>query len=891
MIYTYFKTYGNNILFRYIDEHGVPHAKKINNFKPTLYDYARGKTDFKSIMGASLSPRKFESINEAKDYVSTYKNMEGFEVEGNSNYAHQFVVELYNGQMPDYKVDQIRGCILDIEVNAPRGSGFPHAHLAEHPINAITFYDTLAGDYTTYAMDDWDKSKSPPEVKNLPVKYYRFDNEKDLLRSLVRHISDRQYVFTSGWNSQSFDMPYIVNRCNAILGENITKMLSPFRRISFKETTDDWGGMTQVVDIVGLPHLDYMLLYKKHIFVPRESYSLDFIGNVEVGAHKLSHEEASSLSELAEVNHQLFVDYNIVDVDIIRQLDEKLGLFAVTFTLSYYALSNYEDTLGTTKVWEQLIAKYLYSNSIAPRFKKEKNVARPFPGGYVMAPHTGFIKWLMSLDLNSQYPHLEMQMNIGPETYRSIEDVEALACENASSTEVMNYVTSGRFRAEVESYKSTMFNPDTKVFNCDRFINGEDFGTLAKMNKELNLSMSASYSFYDNSKMSFFSAIKREIYANRKIYKKKMLGIEQQIEDVKPGGDTTQILKELNALQSKFNNLQMAMKILLNSGYGALGSAYFLYFKVENAEAITSTGQLVNKWTSTRVNALLKKLTKTDKEFWVAGDTDSSYLTLEAVKDILASPEDDTDTIVNKIDNFSNTVLAPQIRRYTNDLKEYLNHYENMMIWEREVIAESCIYVAKKRYTMLVNDSEGVRFGNPYHKITGLESKKSSTPQWSKDALVECYKFALQQDKDGLHKKVIDTKTEFMKMSITDISIPRGVNNIEKWTDGAHGYISRTPKQVKASINHNALVEKLGLTDIYPIVSGIKIKYVQLKKPNPIGEEVIAFEKYFPEEFGLTKYIDKNRIFEDAFITPLQNFLDVINWQTEKTINLADFFS
>lgn len=338
------------------------------------------------------------------------------------------------------------------------------------------------------------------------------------------------------------------------------------------------------------------------------------------------------------------------------------------------------------------------------------------------------------------------------------------------------------------------------------------------------------------------------------------------------------------------NNLQLAMKILLNGGYGALSNIWFLYFKLENAEAITLTGQAVNRFVNTRLEQFLQKLCKTDKPFWVMADTDSGYFNMEPVVDIICKGETDKQIIADKLNDFSEKIVQPEINRLTTEFAQYMNSYENRMVYEREVIADTAIVVAKKKYVMSVIDSEGTRYKSPKHKITGMESKKSSTPGWAREFLKESYVLGLEGDEKALQKRVQDIRTEFDKMPIATIAIPRGVNNIKEYIDPQTGlYIKGTPKNVKAAIIHNWLIAQKGL-EVDPLLSGNKIKYIELKRPNPINQDVIGFETHLPKEFELDKYVDRDTIFDAAFLSPLRIFLSPIQWNYEETVTLEDFF-
>lgn len=865
-LYTYYKTWGNVILLCYRDKDGVKQSKKIDFYQPSLYvrPTEQVQVDAESIYGYPLSRVKFNGIKEAKEFADRYKNVENFTVEGNSNFANQFLVELYNGEMPAFDPNKIRAGVLDIEVHAPE---FPEPSETKWPINGITVYDNFTDKYYTFGDKAYIHNRQSKDVGDCEVAYVHCDSEHQLLTRFIEHMISFQYDFTSGWNSETFDMPYIVGRCNKIVGSALTNRLSPFGKINTRTFTGNFGKEQISVDILGLPHLDYLALYKKHILAPRDSYKLGNIGEVELGMTKMSYEEEGKLTTLYEENPQKFYEYNIKDVKIVKCLNDKLGLFNLTYVLSYYTFSNFEDTLGTTKVWEFLVARHLYNVGQVPLFSKSGDY-REFEGAFVKDPVVGFHRWGVSVDLNSLYPHIEMQVNIGPETYVPREQLPyELACMKSKYT--VEDLIEGRI----------------------------DLSPLVKY----DYSMAANFEFYRKDRQSFFSVIKEDLYARRKKFKKQMLAAQQRAQAVKVKLQSATNSVEIDALNAELNaaeaeamlcdNLQQGMKILLNAGYGALGNEHFLYFKVENAEAITLTGQLVNQWTCRRLNKQFNKWFKTtDYTYWLYGDTDSGYFTVAPFVDNVLRHVTDKTVIVDSIDKLMKDIVSPFIDKQTDELAKYINSYANKMVWEREVIAESMILTAKKRYAMKVLDSEGVRFAEPKIKIMGLEAVKSSTPGWSRKYLKECYTIALDNDVKRLHDRVLQMRASFKKLSISDIAIPRGVTEVDKYVSATTIYQKGTPKNVKAAIIHNMLVDKYGLRNVAKIVSGDKIKYIDLVKPNPIGQEVVGFMSYLPQEFNLDKYVNRERVFESAFLEPLSIFLESIGWHYEAKLTLADFF-
>lgn len=259
----------------------------------------------------------------------------------------------------------------------------------------------------------------------------------------------------------------------------------------------------------------------------------------------------------------------------------------------------------------------------------------------------------------------------------------------------------------------------------------------------------------------------------------------------------------------------------------------------------------------------------------------SAYFEFSDIVNILCSDTDDIFEITDRLNGVLTEVIQPEIVKQTEDLCDYLNSYENKMVWEREVISPVSINVAKKRYAMLVTDSEGVRYSTPKMKIIGLESKRSSTPKWAKEGLERCYLLALEDKMSEMYNYIETLRESFYSSDPSEIAMPRSVSNIEKYTTLDGRYIKGTPKHVKAAINHNLLVKENGWNHIDLIKSGNKLKFIELDKKNPYGFDVIGFTTFLPTEFNLERYVDYDLIFEKGFLSPLQNFLDSIGWTAE----------
>ena len=367
------------------------------------------------------------------------------------------------------------------------------------------------------------------------------------------------------------------------------------------------------------------------------------------------------------------------------------------------------------------------------------------------------------------------------------------------------------------------------------------------------------------------------------------LTLSKALEHATTPAETLALQKDI----SKFNNIQMARKIQLNSAYGAIGNQYFRYYNLANAEAITLSGQVSIRWIEGKVNQYLNKLLKTeDHDYVIASDTDSIYICLDLlVRSVFDGKEVSTERIVNFLDAACKKQIEPFIDKSYQQLADYVGAYEQKMFMKRENIANKGIWTAKKRYILNVWDSEGVRYEKPKLKIMGIEAVKSSTPAACHTSIRDCLKVIMNENEEAAQKFIADFKDEFTSLPIEDISFPRGCNNLNKWSHPATIYSKGIPIHVRGALLYNFHNKKNKLTHKYPLIQdGEKIKFVYLKTPNKIGENVISYLNTFPKEFGLDKQVDYDLQFGKSFLDPIKVIMDVIGWQPEKVASLEFLF-
>ena len=825
--YTNIQLAGDTILYRGYED-GEPVQYRAN-FSPTLYTLSRNKEKCTTLDGRPVAPIQFQTAREARDFIKQYDSVENFEVHGYERFVYQYIRREFPKDI-DYNIDQMRIYALDIEVQCE--NGFPNVEEAAEEMLSITIKDMVTKKYISWATREFEAPDG--------VEARIFWTENELLENFLKWWTENTPDILTGWNVNLYDVPYIARRVNRVLGEKWMKSLSPWNRANEREVYVQ-GRKNYAYDLSGINILDYLDLYRKFTYSNQESYRLDHIAFVELGQRKVDHSEYENFKDFYTKDWQKFMEYNIQDVELIDRLEDKMKLLELAITMAYDAKANFEDVYSQVRMWDTMIFNYLADKNIVPPPRKGgKKKDEKYAGAYVKEPIPGKYDWVVSFDLNSLYPHLIMQYNISPETLVETRHPSATVNKLLSQT--------------VDVPKEYALCANGAMYRKD--IHG------------------------------FLPEMMKKIYDERVQSKKLMILAKQEYQKTPT--------KELEKSISKYNNIQMARKIQLNSAYGAIGNQYFRYYNIINAEAITLSGQVSIRWIEHKMNAYLNKILKTEKQDYViASDTDSIYLNLGPLVETVYKGRETTD---KSIVSFLNKVCEVELEKYITSsyeaLATYVNAYEQKMVMKRENIASSGIWTAKKRYMLNVWDSEGVRYDEPKLKMMGIEAVKSSTPAPCRTAIKDAINIMMNGTEKDLLDFVSTFRNKFDTLPPEDIAFPRSVNGLRKYKASSTVYSKGTPLHVRGTLLYNFHISKNKLEYKYPLVQeGEKIKYLHLRRPNKINENVISFLNTFPREIGLEGQIDRDTQFEKSFLLPLQIITSVIGWETERKANLDFLFA
>jgi DNA polymerase elongation subunit (family B) len=467
---------GNDFLVR-----GYENGKRVQyreKFQPTLFVKSNRESEWKTLEGENVEPIQPGSVRDCREFFKKYDGVDGFKIYGNDRYIYQYISEKFPQNEIKWDISKIKLATIDIEVKSE--DGFPSPDSCSEEMLTISIQD-----YNTKEILTWGRKPYTPSQKN--VTYFHYEEEVDMLRSFIDWWNRDPPEVITGWNCRFYDIPYLCGRIDRIMGEKEMKRLSPWNMIKHDEMVI-MGRTHNVYEIAGVTTLDFMELYKKFTYVNRESYRLDFIAETELGQKKLDHSEFNTFKEFYDGDWKKFVDYNIVDVELVDRMEDKLRLIELVITMAFDAKVNFIDPMFQVRLWDTIIYNYLKKrNIVVPQMDRTDKDSK-FAGAYVKEPIPGVYDWVVNFDLNSLYPHLIMQYNISPETL--------LDEKHPTST-------------------------------VDRILN-----------EEVNFEMYKDYAVCANGAMyrkdvkGFLPELMEKMYAERKAFKGKMLKSKQKLVDI-----------------------------------------------------------------------------------------------------------------------------------------------------------------------------------------------------------------------------------------------------------------------------------------------------------------------------------------------------------------------
>ena len=801
-------------------------------FSPFLYTESATPADATSIFRTHLKRRVFKNNMERSKFVKETSTSRLF---GNMSCEQQFLLEAFKEQVDgkDFSKYPLKIYSFDIETYSP--NEFPVPELAKDPVILITIHNNLTDEIFSWGVE---KKYKP---KNENVKYYCCRTEFEMFEKFMNFWKIDPPDILVGWNSERFDIPYIINRARGLLGDEFINQLSPVGKLYYKPIMDNFGRNTGKWVIYGLSCLDYMEIYKAYAKGERESYSLNYIGEYELKEGKLAI-NATNLSNLANEDWENFVDYNIQDVQLLVKLEAKLNYLRIVRLLAYKGCTNFEAALG--KIAIVTGAMYLQAHKqgyVIPTFKNEE-IRDSLVGGYVREPERGLKKSIVSYDVNSLYPNTIITLNISAETK-------------------LGKIVIGEYGVDD---KLTIRLVNGKIHE----LTEKQFKTFIKKEK---ISVSKAGVLYSQKYKGVCPNLIDTLYTERVEAQKQKLTLEKK----------KKLNEEEKATVEYLDTLQYTIKILLNSIYGTFANKYSAFMDIDNASSITKTGQAVAKEGAKILDEFIQKTYGVTSSCVIAGDTDSVYITIQPILDKLELPLAVDNVITKKVHTIVDEITEVVNSEINSWAGTELNSSDSRFVFKREVIADVGTFLQKKRYIIRILDKEGVAVEGGKFKYVGVEIARSTMPKKVKEIVKEVLENALLTNDikgtNDIYRHAYDT---FISLPLAEVAFRSSIQNYNKYADGAtlDKFNKGTPCHVKASIAFNLLLDKFKLTSKYEkIQSGQKVKYFYTAN-NPYRLDAIAFVTDYPKEFDKVK-IDYEKMFLKIAAPPVERLYEALDWR------------
>ena len=732
--------------------------------------------------------------------------------------------------------------VLTYDIECEMTSGLPNPEEAKNELTSIALHDSATNQYWVLVMDKEGLMLEKTTDKAIVIP---FRDERDMLMKYLELYEMINPSIVTGWNIDYFDTPMLYNRIKRLLGERQANRLSPIGQCF-------WSPYRKRYFMAGVSYLDYISLYKIYNYGELPNYRLDTIAQIELGRGKIEYQ--GNLDQLFRDDIEKFIEYNLVDVELVVEFDKKLQFIDLCRGICHAGHVPYEDFVYSSKYLEGAMLTYLRRRGLVapnkPADRQERmqairdNNEEKFIGAYVKDPIVGKYEWIYDLDLTSLYPSIIMTINISPET---------------KIGKIQNWDANKFIKGEVDTY-----------YIGEDSISKENLKEYLEKSK---FSVASNGVLYRTDTVGCIPGV-LDLWFNQRVEFRKL--------EKKYGQEGD---KEKYAFYAK---RQLVQKILLNSLYGVLGLPAFRFYDIDNAEAVTLTGQTVIKSTADMANIKYnKELNTPDLDSNIYIDTDSVFFSAVPLMDKRYPnwKDEEQDTIAGYVD-----VIAGEMQDYLNDFYDILSKKvfnvdkdKHRLEIKKEFVAKAGLWVAKKRYAQWIIMNNGV----PMDKldVKGLDVKRSSFPKAFQDIMAEVLISILRgETEEQISDKVLAFKKSMVGLNVKDIAKNSAVKELTKYMGKKRQLfevMKGTPAHVKAAIAYNDCLTHFNAPFKYePMRNGDKIKWVYLKN-NPLGLDGLAFTGYQDppeiEEFIQT-YVDHNKIFERELKGKLQDFFDAIGW-------------
>ncbi len=838
------------------------------------YKDQRGK--YKSVYGDPLSRIVSKNTKDFRKEVAINRDKELFE--SDINPIFQCLSENYLNQ----DAPKLNIAFFDIETDFDPERGFADPADPFMPITSISVYlqwmETmicLAVPPKTLTMDE--AKKTLEGIDNVML----FEKEGEMIDTFLTLIEDADIL--SGWNSEGYDIPYTVNRTSRVLSKDDTRRFCLWGQLPKKREYEKYGKSAVTFDLIGRVHLDSLELYRKYTYEERHSYRLDAIGEVEVGENKVPYE--GTLDQLYNNDFRKFIEYNIQDTALLDKLDKKLRFIDLSNELAHANTVLLQTTMGAVAVTEQAIVNEAHHRGLqVPNRPKRDDENTQAAGAYVAFPKKGLHKWIGSMDLNSLYPSVIRALNMAPETIigQIRPDISDARVHEDMGLKKKSFAGSWEGRFSTEEYEAVMEKRKDISLNVD-FEEGESIVMSGAEIYKLVFDsgrpwmLSSNGTIFTTEFEGVIPGILKRWYAERK-------DLQAQLKKAKDAG---------NAIEVEYwDKRQLVKKINLNSLYGAILNPGCRFFDKRIGQSTTLSGRTIVKHMSAEVNKVITGKYDHVGDAMIYGDTDSCYFSAYPIlKDQIDNGElpwskDNVITLYDQVCEAANSTFEDFMLEAFHCPKSR----SDVIAAAREIVAESGLYITKKRYAALVYDVEGFRSdedGKPGKvKAMGLDLRRSDTPVFMQQFLSELLLMVLtdvpQQD---ILERITVFRQEFSNRPGWEKGSPKRANKIGHYQrlEEKQGK-ANMPGHVRASINWNTLKRMNGDKYSQEIVDGMKVIVCKLKQ-NPLGYTSVAYptdELRIPEWFKELPF-DDAAMAETIIDNKLDNLIGVLNYPLEDT--------
>lgn len=814
----------------------------VENFGPYIYIESQNHNDATSIYGTQLKKIDFKSQFERRRYVKE----SGFNrIFYNIRPEQQYLIDTFRETdlAECAVVNPLKIFYLDIEVYSPHA--FPVPNQARFPINLITIYDSLNKEFVTFGL----QHDYIPTRKN--SRYIKCVSESEMLEKFLDYWRKDFPDIVTGWNSEYFDIPYIINRINQVLGEGKARDLSPVKSMYYREDTrKQFGKDLGRWHIHGMSCIDYMEAYKTFSRSEQESYALNHIAHVELGKGKIQY-NATNLAKLADEDWKLFTDYNIEDVSLLIELEEKLRFLQIMRTIAYKGYTSLESTMGKISVITGAIAsKALDKGFIFPTF--ETDDMGNYSGGFVKEIESGLREGIITFDANSLYPNTLISLNLSLETKVG----KVIAFDKEKDLVEVRLVNGKIHQLTIENFQ--------------------------KLLKKEKLAISKAKVLYTQKKKGIIPEYVDDLYAERVATKNEMLQLEDKNQHLHKNSNE---YKHNKRKIDQLNIMQYTFKILLNSIYGVFANRHSPFYDIDHAASITNTGQAVIKAANKISENYIREKYNTTEDSYVYSDTDSTHLSLMPMLNAIGEPLLLEDSSLNPTVYKLSTELQEAINSgITKWAKNTLQSIDPRFFFKRETICAVGVYQSKKHYILHVRDKgEDKPLPCDYLKYVGVEVAKSTMSEAVKTLIKQVVEAMLHtKDRRQTDDIYLEVYNKFKELPLVDIAFRCSINNYNKYEKNMVGFVpgKRTPVHVKAAIFYNLLLKEKKIDTIYDeIGSAQKIKWFYTTPTNKYNIKQIAFVNNYPKEFESELTPDYELMFEKIVAPAIRRMYECVNWR------------